>query len=197
MPHPPVTKQKTPLVMRPAVSHGPGAQDGEYFLHFGDVLLPVPLDPLVFETLHVHVSNGICLTLVEASVVKLQVVAQEAVHHVGERCRLRQREHIYELLDGGTSAVETAYLPQWEWVPPYRSHKTGGPSRQSPVARNGKPQSSSEKALLNVVVEAADGKVGVVVIVPNPLRVLVVITQDVTCDSVHLQVQCICLWSSM
>lgn len=55
-----------------------------------DVLLHVPLSPLVPQAFHVHISNGIRYILVEVRLVKLQAMAQEVTHHTGEQWHLWQ-----------------------------------------------------------------------------------------------------------
>lgn len=50
-----------------------------------------------------------------------------------------------------------------------------------------------QKTLLNVVVETADGKAGVIVVLPNSLRILVVLYQDVPGSTEDLRVQCVCV----
>lgn len=55
-----------------------------------DILLHTLLDPLVHETLHMHVLSVICHILVEVRLVKLQAVAQKVAHQTGEQGFLQQ-----------------------------------------------------------------------------------------------------------
>lgn len=50
-----------------------------------------------------------------------------------------------------------------------------------------------QKALLHVIVEAMDVKAGAIVILPNPVRVLIVLYQDVPGSIEDLRVQHICI----
>ena len=171
------------------------AQHGERLVPSQDVLLHVPRDPLVHEALHVHVPNGICHILVEVHLVKLQAMAQEVVHHAGEQRHLWQREDVHELLDGGALAIEAAHLVEGDVLgaPIELDHLFVWHRLEAPVSG---PQlhvmegvNLHQKALLNVVVQAADGEAGVVVIPPNALWVLVALDQEVAGGVEDLRVQ--------
>lgn len=156
-------------------------------LGVADVLLDVRFDGSVHYALDVDVPDGVLDVLVQVHGLVVDVVLEEVLVHARQQRHLGQREDVHELLHGvavGALSVEVAHLLQGHvGALVHLDDLLVGHHGQASVHRAQLDVVESvdlhQHGPLHVVVEAADGEAGVVLVPPDLRGVPVLVDEEV------------------